>query len=136
VKLLDSVLRYHLPNFGLGVRWLTEEIHAAGVTVPLTRAYLNELVADAEHAALNETAGSEPAEPHLDRLRRELVLRAAFVRAWTLSDEPIDDHTDLNSEWVKQARRHSLPRLWRLSEPVAAAARHPTPTYLNWTSAS
>ncbi|MEJ1960942.1 MAG: hypothetical protein WDO56_05090 [Gammaproteobacteria bacterium] len=134
MKLLDSVLRHPVHTFGLGARWLLEEIQAEGVKVQLTRAFLNELEADAHQAAIEEHDGEGASDSYVQRLRRELSARAQFVRTWTLSDEPISDETTHDGKLIELARRHSLPRGWLLSNPVASEARHPTPTYLYWAS--
>jgi hypothetical protein len=143
MKLVDSTIRYAIPMLGIAVRWLKEELRERGVTVHLTEPCLRELAADAEAAAESKLArqrADEPAVPYLDRLRAELAERAEFVRAWTQAGAASDDAIEANARFaeplVRIARKFALPRAWRLSEPVAAPSRHPTPTYLYWASAS
>jgi hypothetical protein len=143
MKLVDSTIRYAIPVLGVAVRWLKEDLRERGVTVHLTEPCLRELVADAEAAAELKFAGQradERAVSYVDRLRAELADRAEFVRAWTqagaASDDAIDTHARFAEPLVRIARKFALPRAWRLSEPVAAPSRHPTPTYLYWASAN
>jgi hypothetical protein len=132
MNLFDSTLQHVLPALGVGLRWLKEELQARHVNVPLTDTSLRELVADAEAAARLPASGK--AQPYTSRLRHELAERADFVRAWTLSDDRVDLDNRYAGQLVRIAHKYALPRAWRLSEPVAAPSRHPTPTYLYWSS--
>jgi hypothetical protein len=134
MKLLDSTMQYALPALGFGLRWMKEELQARHVNVPLTDTSLRELVADAYAAARLPASGSETVQPYTSRLRHELAERADFVRAWTLSDDRVDLDKRNAGQLVRIARKYALPRAWRLSEPVAAPSRRPTPTYLYWSS--
>lgn len=139
MNLVDSTIRYAIPMLGVAVRWLKEELRERGVTVRLTDPCLRELAADAEAAAkakFGAQRADEPAVTYVDRLRAEIADRAEFVRAWTQSDDGIESNALFSEALVRIARKFALPRAWRLSEPVAAPSRHPTPTYLYWASAS
>ena len=129
MNLMESTVRFALPALGVGVRWLKEELDARGVNVRITDACLRELVANAD-------ANVDGAEPYTASLRKQLAAHAEFVRAWTQSDDRIDADGRSDEQLVSIARKYALPRAWRLSDPVAAEARHPTPTYLYWASAT
>ena len=135
MTLVDSALQYAIPMTGLGTRWLKDELLARGVNVRITDACLRELLADAREAASAPPLLTSAADTYLPRLRQEIARRAEFVGAWTQSD----DHTGLDETFGDHlsdiARKHALPRPWRLSVSVASEARHPTPTYLYWASA-
>jgi len=106
MKLLDSIVRK--ATFS-PVNVLREELSLRGVTVPMTDASVREFAAE---------SGA-----------------AEFLEMWTLTDQ--SPAADENSRRLVQlARKYALPRPWKLSVPVAAAARHPTPIYLNWASAN
>jgi hypothetical protein len=106
MKLLDSIVRK--ATFS-PLHVLREELSVRGVTVPMTDASLREFA-------------SEPGA-------------ADFLEMWTLTDE--SPAADENSRRLVQlARKHALPRPWKLSVPVASTARHPTPLYFNWASAN
>jgi hypothetical protein len=136
MKLVDSAIRYAIPHFGVGVRWLKEELHARGVSVRLTQACLRELVMDADAAARLQVAGPDAPKPYVPCLRQQIAARAEFLRTWTLSDDRVDLDGAVSDHLVRIARRYALPRPWKLSEPVASECRHPTPTYLYWARAS
>jgi len=106
MKLLDSLVRK--ATFS-PVNVLREELSLRGVTVPMTDASVREFA-------------SEPGA-------------ADFLEMWTLTDQSpaADEHS---RRFVQLARKYALPRPWKLSVPVASAARHPTPIYLNWASAN
>jgi hypothetical protein len=106
MKLLQSIVRK--ATFS-AVNVLRHELSLRGVTVPMTDASVREFAA-------------EPGA-------------ADFLERWTLTDE--SPAADENSRRLVQlARNYALPRPWKLSVPVASAARHPTPLYLNWASAN
>jgi len=132
MSLVDFTMRHALPAFGVGVRWLREELLARGVSVRITETCLREFALDAEAAARD--AGGD--EPYAQRLRRQIAARADFLRAWTRSDERLAVGDPSIRHLVAIARQYALPRAWTLSEPIAAAARNPTPTYLYWARAS
>jgi hypothetical protein len=136
MKLVDSTMRYAIPTFGVGVRWLKEELHARGVNARLTDGCLRELAMDAEAAARLQASGPDSPDPYVSRLRRQIAARADFLRIWTLSDDRIDVNDPFTDHLVRVARKYALPRPWKLLEPVAAECRHPTPTYLYWASAT
>ena len=131
-KLVDLTMRYALPTFGVGARWLKEELHSRGVDVRVTEACVRELVADAESAA-TLAISADATETYALALRRELATRAEFLRAWTRSDDRVDVDPSMQ-HLASIARKYALPRAWTLTVPMAAAARHPTPTYLYWGS--
>ena len=132
MSLVDFTMRHAIPAFGVGVRWLREELIARGVSVRVTETCLREFAMDAA-AAASDVAGDEP---YAQRLRRAIAARADFLRAWTRSDDRLDVADPAVQHLVAIARKYALPRAWTLSEPIAAAARNPTPTYLYWASAS
>jgi hypothetical protein len=138
MNLMESTIRFAFPALGVGVRWLKEELVARGVSVRITDACLRELVAEADAVVRRQSAEGRVAadEPYTTQLRKQLAAHAEFVRAWTQSDERIDADGRVDARLVSIARKYALPRAWRLSEPVAAEARHPTPTYLYWASAT
>jgi hypothetical protein len=136
MRLLDSTMQFAFPALGVGLRWLKEELQARHVNVPLTDTSLREFVANADAAARLPASGNGSVQSYTSRLRHELAERADFVRAWTLSDDRVDLDKRYAGQLVRIARKYALPRAWRLSEPVAAPSRHPTPTYLYWASAT
>ena len=135
MTLIDSTLRYAIPMFGVGTRWLKDELRARGVSVRVTEACLRELLADA-HAAANAASHAEATDTYVIRLRREITKRAEFLKTWTLSDDSTGLDATFGDHLSQIARKHALPRPWRLSEPVASECLHPTPTYLYWARAS
>jgi hypothetical protein len=143
MNLVDSTIRYAIPMLGVTVRWLKEELREHGVTVHLTEPCLRELAADAE-AAVELKFADRRADPlahertgsYLEQLRAELAERAEFVRAWTQSDDAVETNSHFAEPLVRIARKFALPRAWRLSDPVAAPSRRPTPTYLYWARAN
>jgi hypothetical protein len=128
MKLFDSLI-----GVSAAVDWLKEELHVRGVEVWITATCLRELATDAEAAAKSPTSTLNAHMPYGRRLRDEIALRAEFLRTWTLSDEQIDSDS-FSQRLAGLARKYALPRPWRVPESVAHAARHPTPTYLNWAS--
>jgi hypothetical protein len=132
MNLVDFTMRHAIPAFGVGVRWLREELQARGVSVRITETCLREFALDAE-AAARDASGDQP---YAARLRREIAARADFLCAWTRSDDRLDVGDPAKQALIRIARKHALPRAWTLSEPIAHAARNPTPTYLYWASAS
>lgn len=126
MKLLDYTVRMFVPNFGIGPRWLKDQLDAAGVKVPLSEGCVEELANDAEIAAWRLTTSAHGASmTYLRCLRSELARRAAFIRRWTASDEKFDMTEEMNAALVRIARKYALPRPWKLSEPVASEWRRP-----------
>ena len=136
MKLLDATLQYAIPTFGVAERWLKDEISAHSITVPVTDAFIRDLAADADAAAREESADDDSGMPYATRLHRELADRAEFVRAWTTSDDDIAIAHRHSDALARIARKHALPRAWKLSVPMAGPSLHPTPTYLYWARAS
>jgi hypothetical protein len=136
MNLVDSTIRYAIPTFGVGIRWLKEELHARGVSARITEGCLRELALDADAAAKLEAPGPQSPEPYVSCVRRQIAARAEFLKIWTLSDDRIDVNDPITDRLVRVARNYALPRPWKLLEPVAAECRRPTPTYLYWASAT
>jgi hypothetical protein len=133
MNIVDFTLRHTIQTWGVGVRWLKEELRARNVDVRLTDTSLREFVMDADTAAkLQETT----AAPYVARLREEIAARADFLRQWTLTDDPIDMRGPLGDRFVKLARKHALPRPWKLFDSVVSEHERRTPTYFYWTSAN
>lgn len=132
----DLTMQLAIPTFGAGVRWLREELQARGVSVRVTDACLREFVVEADAAAKAERSDGNITEPYAVRLRRQIAARADFLHAWTGSDESVDVSDPSMRTSIRLARQFALPRAWTLSDPIAADCRRPTPTYLNWASAS
>lgn len=129
MKALDSIVRTVILVQGTGSRWLREELDALSVSIPLTDGCLNELVRDADAAVKRDVSAHEPS--YVERLRKELALRAAFIQGWTGSDENMDDES--LQALVRIARKYALPRRWKLSEPVVTEYRRLRPSYWQWT---
>jgi hypothetical protein len=131
----DLTMQLGIPTFGAGVRWLREELETRDVSVHITHACLREFVVDADAAAKAERSNGNTLEPYAARLRRQISVRAEFLRAWTRSDDRVDIDDASLQRSIRIARQFALPRAWSLTEPVASEARHATPTYLYWASA-
>lgn len=130
MRLLDTLF-----GASSAVDRLKEELATRNVDVRITTAGLREFAMDAEAAAKSPASRLQAHLPYARRLNEEISARADFLRTWTLSDDRI--RTDaLSQRLAGMARKYALPRAWRVTEPVPVAARHPTPTYLRWTSAS
>ena len=132
MKGLDSIIRWIVLALGTGLRWLREELDALHVDIPLTDGCLSELVRDADKAA--RRAGTNKGQSYVERLRRELAMRASFIQRWTGSDEnlSLQDEESLQA-LVRIARRYALPRRWKLSDPVVVEYRRTRPSYWQWT---
>jgi hypothetical protein len=113
MKLNAIVRRLSAPSHETKVGWLRDDLRARGVVVQLTESCLREFVKDATS-------------------REDVASRAEFIEVWTLSDASIDPALGRLRDI---ARQYALPRPWKLSVPVAVAARRPTPIYLRWASA-
>lgn len=130
MRLLDRTIRRTLPCLGTGVRWLKEELHAAGVKVHLSTRCLEELVDSADERACQlATDGAT----YLECLRSELKARAQFIHTWTRTDEKIDTSDALLAKLVRIARDYALPRPWKLSEPVVSEYDLPDGVRWQWT---
>jgi len=136
MSLIDFARWYGMPAVASATRWAREELRSRGVRVLLTDTCLRAFVADAEATAKQRLAEPGASLPHAACLREEIAARAEFLRRWTTTDDPLDADDPTTARLMHLARAHALPRAWRLSEPVASAAKHPTPTYLYWASAS
>jgi hypothetical protein len=133
MKLLDSIVRSFVLALGLGLRWLREELQALQVDIRLTDGCLAELVHDADTAVTRSGTNSE--RPYVERLRKELALRAGFIQRWTGSDEKLSAREGESLQGlVRIARKYALPRRWKLSDPVVVEYRRMVPSYLQWTN--
>jgi hypothetical protein len=133
MKLIDSIVRLFVLALGLGLRWLREELQALQVDIRLTDGCLAELVHDADTAVTRASTNSE--QPYVERLRKELALRAGFIQRWTGSDEKLSAREgETLQALVRIARKYALPRRWKLSEPVVVEYRRMVPSYLQWTN--
>ena len=72
---------------------------------------LGDFVASAAKAA-PLTQGSD--ETYAASLRRQLEAEARFIHLWTNSDDKLSQPEW--SEWIAIARRHLLPRSWKIQE--------------------
>ena len=133
MKGLDSIVRVFVLALGMGFRWLREELTALQVSIRLTDGCLHELVHEADAAVVR--AGTNSEQSYVERLRKELALRASFIQRWTGSDEKLSawDEESLQA-LVRIARKYALPRRWKLSEPVVVEYRRKRPSYLQWTN--
>jgi hypothetical protein len=132
MKRLDSVIRMFIRAQGTGVRWLREELRARRVSIPLTDACLGELVREAD--ALVRRAGAGSDRSYVERLRGQLAAEADFVERWTGSDEELSRAgEETTQDLVRIARKHALPRRWKLSDPVVVEYRRTRPSYRQWT---
>jgi hypothetical protein len=120
---------------GCAVDRLKEELDSRQVEVRITPAGLREFAMDAEAAAKSSASSLQTHLPYARRLHEEISARADFLRTWTLSDDRISGDA-FSQRLAGLARKYALPRPWRVPEPVPVPARHPTPTYLRWTSAA
>ncbi|HEU4624388.1 MAG TPA: hypothetical protein VFS52_06490 [Steroidobacteraceae bacterium] len=114
---------------------LKEALESRGVDVRITPAGLREFARDAEIAAKSTASTLQAHLPYVRRLHDEIAVRADFLRTWTLTDDRIGNDP-LGQRLAGLARKFALPRAWRVPEAVPVPARHPTPTYLRWTSAA
>ncbi|HZO23965.1 MAG TPA: hypothetical protein VFB37_15810 [Steroidobacteraceae bacterium] len=132
MKLLDPLIRVFVLTQSLGVTWLREELIALEVGIPLTDACLGEFVRDADAAACG---GARRALRYVEEMRRQVAIRARFIQRWTGSDDSIASQDDQSLQGlVRIARKHALPRRWKLSDPVVTEHRRTCPSYWNWTS--
>jgi hypothetical protein len=131
---LDSSTRMIVLMQGKGLRWLRDELEALQVRIPLTEGCLRELFRAADAVARQPGGGEGPS--YVQRLRKQLAACARFVHHWTDSDDRITALHDGESlqELVRIARSYSLPRPWKLSEPIVVEYRRMNPSYLKWAS--
>jgi hypothetical protein len=133
MKGLDTLIRMFVLVLGIGLRWLREELNALQVSIRLTDGCLTELLHDADAAV--RSAGSNMEQSYVERLRRELALRASFIQRWTGSDEDLAARKEETLQaLVRIARKYALPRRWKLSEPVVVEYRRTRPSYFQWTN--
>jgi hypothetical protein len=132
MKGLDTIVRMFILAQGTGMRWLREELDAVNVSIPLTDGCLVELVRDADEAV--RRSGTKDGQSYVERLRKELAVRASFIQRWTGSDEKmaLQDEESLQA-LVRIARKYALPRRWKLSDPVVVEYRRTRPSYWQWT---
>jgi len=116
------------------VEHLKQELDSRSVDVRITPTGLREFAMDAEAAAKSPASRLQAHLPYARRLHEEIEARAEFLRTWTTSDDLVPTDT-LGLRLAGIARKYALPRPWRIVDPRPVAARHPTPTYLRWTSA-
>ena len=132
---LESSTRMLVLMQGKGLRWLREELDALQVRIPLTEGCLRELFREADAAAQRQSAGKE--QSYVQRLRQQLAACAQFVHRWTDSDDRIVAHEEESLQGlVRIARSYSLPRPWKLSEPIVVEYRRMNPSYWTWASDS
>ena len=132
MKRLDSVIRMFVLAQGTGVRWLREELGVRRVSIPLTDGCLEELVREADTVV--RRSGASGGQSYVERLRGQLAAEADFVDRWTGSDEELSRASEeTTQELVRIARKHALPRRWKLSEPVVVEYRRKRPSYRQWT---
>lgn len=118
MNLIDSLPRALFPTRPRGLRWLKEQLQALGVKAPLTPGCLNEFVASAAKAA---GAARSSGETYAVSLRQQLEARANFIHLWTTSDEKLARPEW--SEWIGIARRHLLPRSWKITQTAVTETR-------------
>jgi len=108
---IDSLPGFLFPTRRRGTRWLREQLRELGVKAPLSPGCLEEFVAVAAKAApLARSSG----ETYAASLRRQLEAEARFVLLWTTSDGKLTQPEW--SEWIAIARKHLLPRSWKIQE--------------------
>ena len=113
----DTVIREFILVWGIGMRWLGEDLQALRVRVPLCSICLKELLHDADAAVCSVLQTRESgATTYAEELRSQLAMRSQFIYAWTTSGDVIS--ADAASQaLVKIARKYALPRPWKVSEP-------------------
>ena len=133
MKLLDSMIRRLILSKGTGLRWLRAELEGRQVSIPVTDACLSELVRDADVALRRD--GADQGARYVERLRKQIARHADFIQRWTGSDEePVVAASDATVQsLVRIARKHALPRRWKLSDPIVVEYRRKRPSYRQWT---
>jgi hypothetical protein len=130
---LDSSTRMLVMARGKALEWLREELRTLEVRIPLTEGCLRELVREADRGAIQTSAAS--ALSYVERLKQQLSRCALFVQRWTGSDEQISAHSEEGLQsLVRIARSYSLPRPWKLAEPIVVEYRRMVPSYWRWAS--
>ncbi len=94
-----------------GLQRLREQLRTLGVKAPLSPGCLNDFLARAAKAA---HLARSPGETYAASLYKQLDAQARFVHLWTHSDDPMSQPEW--SEWIAIARRHLLPRSWKIQE--------------------
>ncbi|MGH8208006.1 MAG: hypothetical protein ACREU6_00145 [Steroidobacteraceae bacterium] len=118
ITLIESLPRFLFPTRRRGLRWLKEQLRALGVTAPLSPGCLNEFVMSAAEAA---PVARNADETYAASLRKQLDARARFIHLWTTSDDKLTQPQW--SEWSAIARKHLLPRSWKISQTAATEFR-------------
>jgi len=118
MHLIDSLPRLLFPTRRRGLQWLKERLQVLGVTAPLSPGCLKDFIANAAETA-DRTAS--PGETYAASLRRQLDAAAQFIHLWTTSDEKLTRREW--SEWIEIARRHLLPRSWKIQPTAATETR-------------
>ena len=127
---LNSGIRVFLLAQGSAARWLREELAALKVRIRLTDGCIDELAREADHAARRAAATGDGAS-YGELLREQIVLRASWVRRWTMTDEKAPADDPVAQAFVRIARKYALPRPWKLSEPAAVEVPRRRPSW-NW----
>jgi hypothetical protein len=110
-RVIESLPSFLFPTRRRGLRWLKEQLRELGVTAPMSPGCLGDFVASAAKAA-PLAQGSD--ETYAASLRRQLEAQARFIHLWTNSDDKLSQPEW--SEWIAIARRHLLPRSWKIQE--------------------
>jgi hypothetical protein len=130
---IDSSTRMLVMARGKALEWLRDELQALEVRIPLTEGCLRELVREADRGAVQTAAAST--RSYVERLKQQLSRCALFVQRWTGSDEPIAPHAEEGLQsLVRIARSYSLPRPWKLTDPIVVEYRRMVPSYWKWAS--
>ncbi len=79
--------------------------------MPLSPGCLNDFVASAAKAAPLARGSSET---YAASMYKQLEAQAQFIHLWTTSDDKLSRPEW--SEWIAIARRHLLPRSWKIQE--------------------
>jgi hypothetical protein len=108
---IESLPRFLFPTRRRGLRWLKDAARELRVTAPLSPSCLNDFVANAAKAA---TLTRSSSETYAASLRRQVEAQARFIHLWTTSDDKLSQPEW--SEWIAIARRHLLPRSWKIQE--------------------
>ena len=120
MHLLDSLRAFLNPTRRRGGHFLRDRLAALQVSVPVPSGCLDAFVRHAHTAASKDRSASDP---YAERFFRQLEGCALFIHWWTAGD-PTSSRPDWEA-FVVLARRYSLPRAWRVSDPPG-----PTPARL------
>ncbi|MDE2451463.1 MAG: hypothetical protein KGO22_20970 [Gammaproteobacteria bacterium] len=115
---LDSGIRALLIAQGTAARWLREELNSLKVRIRLSAGCIEELAREADQAA-RRAGGTGDDASYMELLREQLIVQANWVRRWTTTDEKVPEGDPVAQAFVRIARKYSLPRPWKLSDPVA-----------------